>query len=287
MERWRDIPSLPGYQASDQGRVRSTERRITDSRGRSYVRPGVMRALSIAPNGYLRFNAKGGNRTVHRAVLEAFVGPCPEGYQGAHGDGNRANNALANLRWASKASNAADKREHGTAHRPSGEAHPMARLTEAQVLDVLRRCRGGEKQRHVAQDLGLDPRTVNSIVRGKSWRHLQSIRGKKMNSSSQGIGDVNSSSPSASDPHGFDPAYLRDLAEVLLFIASSEHIRHTTTAFRGEVRSWRRLVSIAAAILESIAGPDGSETTKTGDGDAPGMNPENKDGSPPQKDQTP
>ena len=37
---------------------------------------------------------------VHRLVLEAFVGPCPDGMTCDHIDQNRANNRLSNLRWA-------------------------------------------------------------------------------------------------------------------------------------------------------------------------------------------
>lgn len=50
---------------------------------------------------------------VHRLVLEAFVGPCPEGQQACHADDDKANNSLINLRWDSPSANAADMRRNG------------------------------------------------------------------------------------------------------------------------------------------------------------------------------
>jgi hypothetical protein len=175
MEVWRNIPSLPGYQASDQGRIRSMFRTIRDSRGRQYTRPPKVRALSVAGNGYLRFNARGTQRSIHRCVLEAFVGPCPEGYHGAHGDGDKTNNRLTNLRWASPAENAADKVSHGTMFSPAGEKNPNAIVTAAQVLDVVARVRAGETQRSIARELGVMPQLINSIMRGKAWNSVTGL----------------------------------------------------------------------------------------------------------------
>jgi hypothetical protein len=173
MERWSDIPSLPGYQASSAGRIRSIDRIVTDSRGRSYSRPSVVLRLNTAPNGYLRFRTTGGTHSVHRSVLEAFRGPAPRGFHGAHGDGNKTNCALANLRWASPQDNAADKALHGTAYRPTGESHPGAKLTEADVVAIKGLLASGLKQRHVAAQTGVHFKTINSIARGKSWAHVQ------------------------------------------------------------------------------------------------------------------
>jgi hypothetical protein len=51
---------------------------------------------------------------VHHLVLEAFVGPRPAGRQAAHGDGDKANNVVTNLRWATRKENEGDKVRHGT-----------------------------------------------------------------------------------------------------------------------------------------------------------------------------
>jgi len=46
-------------------------------------------------------------------VLEAFVGPCPEGMECCHRDGNPANNHVGNLYWGTRSENLYDAVRHG------------------------------------------------------------------------------------------------------------------------------------------------------------------------------
>ena len=56
--------------------------------------------------GYLRVMIKGKNYKVHRLVLEAFVGPCPENKPEInHINRNRADNRLENLSFCSRSEN--------------------------------------------------------------------------------------------------------------------------------------------------------------------------------------
>jgi len=66
-------------------------------------------------DGYLRVGLyKDGTEKkflVHRLVLEYFYGPCPEGpFEADHIDRNCTNNAIANLRWVTKAMNKRNQR---------------------------------------------------------------------------------------------------------------------------------------------------------------------------------
>ena len=79
-------------------------------------RKGRLRRLKqqTNPDGYRRVTLHCGNRKrvsryVHRLVLLAFVGPCPEGKEACHNDGNQRNNRLDNLRWDTPKANAADR----------------------------------------------------------------------------------------------------------------------------------------------------------------------------------
>ena len=47
---------------------------------------------------------------LHRVVLETFVGPCPDGMEGGHYDGDPGNNRLENLRWDTRRVNEAIRR---------------------------------------------------------------------------------------------------------------------------------------------------------------------------------
>jgi hypothetical protein len=114
---WPNCGASP-YEVSDRGRVRSLSRYI---RNPPQLCGG--RVLKPTPNktGHLQIALSGpggGRRThrVHRLVLEAFVGPCPPGLMGCHGNGNPADNRLENLRWDTAKGNAADSIRHGTCY---------------------------------------------------------------------------------------------------------------------------------------------------------------------------
>lgn len=86
---------------------------------------GAMMALTVAPSGHkavhLYRNGRSERRLVHRLVLEAFVGPAPDGHECLHGDGDPGNNFVENLRWGTHSENMLDSVRHGT--------HPSARKT--------------------------------------------------------------------------------------------------------------------------------------------------------------
>lgn len=126
-EQWRDIPEWEGlYQVSDLGRVRSLDTIKTDSLGRP--RPGRGRSLSAdtKPNGYVYVNLKDKprkrRRYVHQLVLEAFVGPRPEGHEACHVNGERGDNRLTNLRWDTISENRLDIGRMGR-HNEGSKSH--------------------------------------------------------------------------------------------------------------------------------------------------------------------
>ncbi len=106
-------------------------------------------------------------RLVHRLVLEAFVGQCPEGMEACHGNGIRTDNRLENLRWDTRLSNHADKRLHGT--HPAGEQNPQATLTDDLVIEIKHRIVNGEQSRKIAKDYGVDESTIGKIRTGEHW----------------------------------------------------------------------------------------------------------------------
>lgn len=108
-ERWLPVVDYEGlYEISDWGRVNSLPRNTT--------RGGILKQATDK-RGAKRVNlTKYGVqevRLVHHLVLEAFVGPCPDGFEGCHWDGVPSNNYLSNLRWDTRESNMADMVRHG------------------------------------------------------------------------------------------------------------------------------------------------------------------------------
>jgi hypothetical protein len=120
-EEWRPVAGFEGmYEVSDLGRVRSLTRWVPTKRENapSYKIKGRLLRGCRGPDGYITAVLfRGRERTairVSRLVLQTFVGPCPTDMEACHNDGDRANNALTNLRWDTKSANRLDQQRHGT-----------------------------------------------------------------------------------------------------------------------------------------------------------------------------
>jgi len=128
----------------------------------------------ILRDGYPTVNlAKGGKKTackIHRLVLETFVGQCPPGLIACHGDGDRANSDLSNLRWDTPQANSQDALLHGT--RAMGTRCGATKLTEDEVIEIRRQRTEGEAIGVLAGRFGVSEYNIKAIVYRKSWRHL-------------------------------------------------------------------------------------------------------------------
>lgn len=170
MEQWRDIPGFEDcYQVSDMGRVRSLDRYVrTFSRFELSTRLLKGRVLKIQKHngGYAQVCLSRVPRLIHSLVLLAFVGPVPEGMEGAHDDGDRTNNRLSNLRYATPLSNANDRRLHGTSG--AGAANTMAKLSLKDIA-TIRGLAGTLSQKVIGERFGIRQGTVSRILAGKRW----------------------------------------------------------------------------------------------------------------------
>lgn len=171
-ERWLPVRGFEGlYEVSDLGRCRSIVRQASTTFG-----PRLYGGHILSPvaknNGYFCWNltARDGRReqvAAHRAVLVAFAGAAPEGYEACHNDGVRSNNCITNLRWDTRSANHADKYLHGTAQ--VGERNGAAKLTEAAVRRI-RSC--NEATKDISREMNVSLSTVLRVRSNQSWRHL-------------------------------------------------------------------------------------------------------------------
>jgi hypothetical protein len=168
-EQWKDIPGFEGrYQVSDLGRVRSIDHRVrvvvhgvetTRLSPGKMLKPGRMGGrehVSVAIG-------KGNSMPVHYLVALAFIGPRPEGYDVAHGDGDASNNRVGNLRYATRASNNQDMVYHG-----------RRRLTVEQIRRVRVEARsyyGAGKA--LALEFKVSPATISDVLAGRSYGHVE------------------------------------------------------------------------------------------------------------------
>lgn len=169
METWRPIPGWEGrYEASDRGRIRSVFRQGVARTGRvlrpAFAKCGGYPQVALCRDGVQR------TEYVHRLVLTAFVGPCPEGMEAAHADGDPSNNAASNLAWKVHVDNEADKVRHGTLLL--GTARHNARLNERLVRAMRRLAAEGVSQQDIAEQFGVALTTAHNVVRRKTWAHV-------------------------------------------------------------------------------------------------------------------
>jgi hypothetical protein len=179
---YREIPDYAGYRVGSDGsvwtRLKLAHYGPGNGRGTRAVVGESWRRMKPTTRGNRGYSLvtlhRQGRRKgmlVHRLVLLAFVGEPPDGTEACHGDGNRANNALANLRWDTRTSNHADKHKHGTDRL--GEKTPTSKLTAATVLEIRARyAAGGITQRRLAAEYGIHFSNVSAIINRKSWAHL-------------------------------------------------------------------------------------------------------------------
>jgi hypothetical protein len=176
MARWKQILTYPQYEVSDCGLVRRGNKTLSQS-------PNV--------NGYPRvsmsINGKSVTRLVHALVMEAFVGPRPEGLQIRHIDGSKTNNAVKNLAYCTPSENEADKFIHGTKSvgdkngmrtkpesRPRGARHGKARLDETNVLHIKKQLSFGIRgtAAKLARQFGVSAQAISDIKSGRAWGHI-------------------------------------------------------------------------------------------------------------------
>jgi len=157
-ERWKPIPDYPDYRISDRGQVRSHKR-------------GKTRIMSLfTKTRYPRLSLynRGHKRTwrVHNLVMLAFVGPCPDGMEVCHNDGDRLNNDINNLRYDTKLNNEHDKTE-------AVRLRASQKIRDAEVANIRRRYMAGNiTHDELANEYGVDRSSIGKLVRGKSFRRF-------------------------------------------------------------------------------------------------------------------
>lgn len=167
------IPNFPTYAISRNGRVRSIH-----LSGRGSTKEGKWLKPGLGKNGYLLCVLCEGSirfsRTIHRLVLETYVGPCPEGMECRHLNGLRTDNRLENLCWGTRSENRFDAVKHGTLVDNRGEKSVRAKLTNDQIPQIYHRYHDKiNTQKELAELFGVSHCRISRIVNRKDWTFVK------------------------------------------------------------------------------------------------------------------
>ena len=160
----KPIPGFPKYKITKDGRIWSL------------YRGGRWLSLTENMHGRLRVslykNGEQHHKEVHRLVLETFVGPCPDGMQSCHNNGNKTDNLINNLRWDTSSNNHKDTVKHGTSPFGNGESNIRSKLKERDVINIIHLYNTKLfSQQEVANMYKISQTMVSHILNRRRWKH--------------------------------------------------------------------------------------------------------------------
>lgn len=156
----KKIEDFPNYSITRDGRVWSSKRN-------KFLSPG------LAGKGYpmviLWMYGKPYSRLIHRLLALAFI-PNPENKSEVnHMDGNKQNNYLNNLEWATPHENRLHAYRLGLAG--SGENHHQAKLKQSEVDYIREQYKSGNyTQTRIAKTFGVSTSIISKIINRVKWK---------------------------------------------------------------------------------------------------------------------
>lgn len=153
-ETWKAVSGWP-YEVSSLGRVRRTG---SDDCLSIYTKRNGYKVASLSKNGEAK------TVLVHHLVLEAFVGPRPEGHQTNHINGVPGDNRPENLEWVTP--------EENIAH--AIETNLIDATLDPEDVRTIRNLRRekGWSWTQIARHVGANPWTVQSAGIGVNWSRI-------------------------------------------------------------------------------------------------------------------
>lgn len=176
---FREYPGWPGYLAGSDGTAWSC-RKIGRQSGLSnswhQLRP------TLDDKGYPVITLWGGSKGkkrlhVHRFILGAFYGACPNNKEGCHNNGKPKDNRLVNLRWDTHKANVHDSMRHGT-FRPNRVGtikpghSPAAKLREIDIPLIRSMHANGRSMAALAIKFNVSRATICRVLARKIWAHV-------------------------------------------------------------------------------------------------------------------
>ena len=112
----------------------------------------------------LQIGSVGKTFLVHRLIASAFYGPCPDGFEVNHKDGNKDNNSRNNLEYLPQLDNL--KHAWDTGLIVVGKP----KLTLEQIVQVRDSYSKGETQASIGKRFLVGPSAISDIVNFRTWK---------------------------------------------------------------------------------------------------------------------
>lgn len=172
-ENWRDILGYEGlYQISDNGKVKSLPHKTTGHNGITYPFGGIILKPQSDKFGYLRValrkNSVAVLTSVHRLLAQHFIPNPLNKEQVNHIDGDKANNVLLNLEWATRSENKIHSYRILGEKRPKGDASKTCKIPDAQIPNLILHYNQSKSFVKTGKKFGVSGTQVWRIVKKKS-----------------------------------------------------------------------------------------------------------------------
>lgn len=129
----------------------------------------------IDNRGYLRVSlGKDGIRAtfkVHRIVAQHFIENPLNLAEVNHKDGDKFNNRVYNLEWATRKENMVHARDSGLLYKAEGSKNGFSILNEQQALAIWQ---SKLSTKELANEYNVSLHCIYDIKSGKSWKHVTS-----------------------------------------------------------------------------------------------------------------
>ncbi len=124
----------------------------------------------IRRKGYGMVNINGKSEQAHRASYQISVGEIPQGLCVCH---TCDNPPCVNPKHLFIGTHAENRRDAATKGRlPRGEKHSQAKLSEANVMDIVKLLAIGKSHSTIAGIFGVSASMIGSINRRENWTHI-------------------------------------------------------------------------------------------------------------------
>ena len=150
--KWLTIKQFPNYEVSDTGLVRRIDTKKELAQNTKKGKHPYKR-VHLSHEGVAKYVL------VHRLVLFAFVGDCPEGQQCLHADDDPSNNHLNNLCWGTPKKNHETIKRHGV-----NNGRAILNLTQVRYIRS-----STESPSILGPQFGVTPGYITNLRCGINW----------------------------------------------------------------------------------------------------------------------